>query len=164
MFPAAGNMPADREARREAEGNVFMGAEIEDNSNLQLDTGSVRDRSGVRSSLTDINQIDVFTDVFTEKKEVIEKERQTAMQELHGTVFIEPLNGQAETELTDLIFLDSTEELLIRNEQETVESRSGAFLWILPIMIILFTVSLFYQSSRKGKIEDDADNQSEAIA
>lgn len=141
-----------------------MELEIEDNTNLRLDTDSVRDRAGVRSSLTDINQIFVFTDIFIKKKETVEKEQQTAKEELYGTVFVEPLGNEAETEITDLIFLENTEELLIRNEQEIVESQSWSFIWILPVMVIMFAAALFYKNNRKGKKEYDADDQPEAVA
>lgn len=138
--------------------------EIEDNTNLQLNTDSVRDRVGVRSSLTDINQIFVFTDVFINRKETVEKEQQEAKEELNGTVFVKPFGNEAETEITDLIFLENTEELLIRNEQEMVESQSWSLVWILPLTVILFVAALFYKGNRKGKRKYDADNQSEAVA
>lgn len=141
-----------------------MGAEIEDNSNLRLDTDSVRDRVGVRSSLTDINQIFVFTDKFEAEKETVEKERQAAREELYGTVFVEQLGTEAKTELTDLMFLENTEELLIRNEQETGTRQSWSLIWILPAALILFAAALCCKSSRKGKMRYDADNQSEAAA
>ena len=141
-----------------------MELEIEDNTNLQLNTDSIRDRAGVRSSLTDINQIFVFTDIFIEKKETVEKEQQAAKEELYGTVFIEPIGNEEETEITDFIFLDHTEELLIRNEQEIVESQSWPLVWILPILVIMFAAALFYKSNWKGKEKYDADNQSEAVA
>lgn len=138
--------------------------EIEDNTNLQLNTDSVRDRVGVRSSLTDINQIFVFTDVFINRKETVEKEQQEAKEELNGTVFVKPFENEAETEITDLIFLENTEELLIRNEQEMVESQSWSLVWILPLTVILFVAALFYKGNKKGKKKYDADNQSEAVA
>lgn len=141
-----------------------MELEIEDNTNLQLNTDSIRDRAGVRSSLTDINQIFVFTDIFIEKKETVEKEQRAAKEELYGTVFIEPIGNEEKTEITDLIFLENTEELLIRNEQEIVESQSWPLVWILPILVIMFAAALFYKSNRKGKKKYDADIQSEAVA
>lgn len=141
-----------------------MGSEIDDNSNLQLDTDSVRDRVGVRSSLTDINQIFVFTDTFTKEKESVEEELQAAEEELHGTVFVETIGKEAETELTDLIFMENTEELLIRKEKETAESRSWSLLWIFSATLILFAAAFYYKSSRKGKQKDDVDDQSEAVA
>ena len=141
-----------------------MELEIEDNTNLQLDTDSIRDRAGVRSSLTDINQIFVFTDTFIEQKEKVKKEQQAAKEELCGAVFVKPLGNEAETEITDLIFLENTEELLIRNEQEIAESQSWSLIWILPIMVIMLAAALLYKGNRKGKKKYDADNQSEAIA
>lgn len=141
-----------------------MEAEIEDNANLRLDTDSVRDRTGVRSSLTDINQIFVFTDSFIEKKEAVEKEQQAAKEELYGTVFVETPGNETETELTDLIFLENTDELLIRNEQAAAERQSGPVLWILSVTIILFAAALLYKSNRKEKKKYDADNQPEAAA
>ncbi len=168
MFPTAGDpagwMGSLPERREGHEGNVYMGPEMEDNTNLQLDTGSVIDRVGVRSSLTDINRISVFTDGFMRKKEAVEKERQAAEEELYVTVFVEPPGNDTETDLTDFIFLENTEELLIRNEKETTESRSWFLLGILPVTFILFAAALLYMSNRKGKKKYDADNQSEAIA
>lgn len=152
-----------RDGKRQ-EGNVFMELEIEDKTDLLLDTDSVRDRVGVRSSLTDINQINVFSDIFIKKKETVEKERQAAKEKLYGTVFVETLGNEAETEITDLIFLDNTEELLIRNEQEIVESQPWPLLWILPVTIIMFAAALLYKTNRKGKKKYDADNQPEAVA
>lgn len=141
-----------------------MELEIEDKANLLLDTDSVRDRAGVRSSLTDINQINVFSDIFIKKKETVEKEQQAAKEELYGKVFIETLGNDTETEITDLIFLDNTEELLIRNEQEIVESQSWPLLWILPVTVIMFAAAFLYKTNRKGKQKYDADNQPEAVA
>lgn len=139
-----------------------MGTEIEENANLQLDVDSVRDRAGVRSSLTDINQIFVFSDSFQKEKEAVEKEQQAAKEELYGTVFVK--TPGKETELKDLIFLENTEELLIRNEQETAESQPWPLMWILFAAVVLFAAAFLYKDSRKGKKRHDADNQSEAIA
>lgn len=141
-----------------------MEPEIEDNTNLHLDTDSVRDRTGVRSSLTDINQIFVFTDAFIEQKEAVKKEQQAAKEKLYSTVFVKLFGNEAETKITDLMFLENTEELLIRNEQEIVENQSWTLIWILPITVIMFAAALFYKSSMKGKKKYDVNNQSEAIA
>lgn len=139
-----------------------MGPEIEDISNLQLDVDSIRSRAGVRSSLTDINQIFVFSDSFRKTKESVEKEQQAAKEELYGTVFVKTLGK--ETELKDFMFLENTEELLVRNEQEAVGSRSWSPLWILPVMVILFATAFYYKWNGRGKKKYDADNQSEAAA
>ncbi|MCM1267228.1 MAG: hypothetical protein NC302_04920 [Bacteroidales bacterium] len=139
-----------------------MGPEMDDNADLQLDTGSVRDRVGVRSSLTDINRISVFTDAFIEEKEAVEQEKQAAKEKLQGTVFVELFADEAETGITDLIFLDHTEELLIRNEQEAVERKPQPLMWTLPAAVMLFAATIFY-IIRKGKAKEDADDQSETV-
>lgn len=49
---------------------------MEDNSKLQLDTESINNRNGVCSSLTDINDINIFTTDFENQILQINNQRQ----------------------------------------------------------------------------------------
>lgn len=142
-----------------------MGQDAED-VNLWLDIDSVKDRAGVHSSLTDINRISVFTDRFGEEKAAVEEEHQAAKEELYDTVFVCPFGNGAETELTDLMFLEKTEESPMRSEQETVKSQSWHLTWIIFAAVILLAGAflLYNKRSEERKRQYDADNQPEATA
>lgn len=137
---------------------------MEDNVELKLDTDSVRERTGVRSSLTDINQIFVFTNAFEERKEAVENARRTANEELRDTVFAERFQYEDSADITDLMFMESTEELLIRNEQERTQDLTWSGIWFLPAAVLLCVTALIYMRKRKGKQKHDVDDQLKAIA
>lgn len=138
--------------------------EIEDNGDLKLDTDSVRERTGVRSSLTDINQIFVFTNEFEKQKKAVESARESAEEELRDTVFAEQFQYEGSTDITDFMFLESTEELLIRNEQEMTQNPSRPVIWLLPAAVLVCVTAFIYMRKRKGKQKHDADDQLKAIA
>lgn len=140
--------------------------ETEDNVNLKLDTDSVRERTGVRSSLTDINQIFVFTNVFEERKEAVEKAQKTVEEDLRDTVFVEAFENGESADITNFMFLESTEELLIRNEQEIAENNMRPVIWLLSaaILICALASAFVYRKNRKGNKKQDADNKLKAVA
>lgn len=140
--------------------------ETEGNVNLKLDTDSVRERTGVRSSLTDINQVFVFTDTFKERKEAVEREQKTAEENLRGTVFAKAFEGGESADITDLMFMESTEELLIRNEQEAADKNSWTPAWLVVAAILIGACAAAFvcKKNRKGKKKQDDDDQLKAVA
>lgn len=140
---------------------------MEEDTNLKLNTDSVRERTGVRSSLTDMNEIYVFTDDFEEKKQESDKETQDAEITLHNKVF----NYQIEYESVDItasLFLENTGEPIIRNGQSTEEIKSiSAFTGMLAAVVILVIGVAYWMGSRRnrrGKRNYDIDNQRETAA
>ncbi len=133
---------------------------MEENANLELDTSSVNSRNGVRSSLTDLNEVYVFTDEFQEQKEIVTQEKikqeSEMMKKMFGDMMI---SGEEEGVITKL-FSGKEEALIVRNEQ-TVES--GHSFWAqaggLLLIIIVFAVGTAMMFKEKGKKENDADDK-----
>ncbi|MBD5394079.1 MAG: hypothetical protein HDR71_07375 [Lachnospiraceae bacterium] len=135
---------------------------MEENENLELDTDSVKDRSGVRSSLTDMSNIPVFTDEFEEKKEAVDQRKQSEEQELNTKVFSQEILQYVGSDITAYLFRETTEELVIRNEQEALDKDTLPAAAVFMIMAIVLIFGAIYWSGRKGKRKNDVNDQPEA--
>ena len=128
----------------------------------ELDTDSVKDRSGVRSSLTDMSNIPVFTDEFEEKKEAADQRKQSEEQELNTKVFSQEILQYVDSDITAYLFRETTEELVIRNEQEALDKDTLPAAAVFMIMAIVLIFGAIYWSGRKGKRKNDVNDQPEA--
>lgn len=133
---------------------------MEENTNLELDTDSVSGRNGVRSSLTDINGVFVFTDEFEKQKDKVNEEYQSTREELDGKVFAQAMVGTQEDSVRTQLFQPGNEQLIVRNEQVQGKDypiiyQAGGLLLIL-IVFLLGTVTLF---RKKGTNKNDIDNK-----
>lgn len=133
---------------------------MEENTNLELDTDSVSGRNGVRSSLTDINGVFVFTDEFEKQKDKVNEEYQSTREELDVKVFAQAMVGTQEDSVRTQLFQPGNEQLIVRNEQVQGKAypiiyQAGGLLLIL-IVFLLGTVTLF---RKKGTNKNDIDNK-----
>lgn len=137
---------------------------MEEKENLELDTDSVKDRTGVRSSLTDMSNIPVFTDEFEEKKEAADKEKQSEEQALNAKVFSQEMLQHEDGDITAYLFGKETQELVVRNEQETLEAYTPPAAAALVIMAGILIFGAICLSGRKGKRKNDVNDQPETPA
>ena len=133
---------------------------MEENANLELDTDSVNGRNGVRSSLTDLNGVFVFTDEFQEQKENVTEEKIKQESEMKKKMFDDRMtSGEVEDVVTKL-FSDKEETLIVRNEQT---AEGGYSFWFqaggLLLIIIIFAPGTAILFKGKGKKKDDADDK-----
>ncbi len=135
-----------------------MESTINENNDLKLDVESVNDRLGVTSSLTDINQVPVFSSYFQEKKEQYLEDREKVEESLSQNVFyIQPKEEQTD-EVIEKLFAGLEDTTIIRDETGMIQGRS------YPVMsITLFTAAVFLTaillSHKKRSKGHDADNQ-----
>ncbi len=125
--------------------------ETNEDTNLELDTDSVRGRMEIRSSLTDINQIYVFSDEFQDRKEEVEQAYQAEQEILSAKVFDQQISYDDKNDIAGNLFLSNTEELIVRNEQETPDSKSVYQVMILTGILLVFILGTMYLFGRKGK-------------
>lgn len=133
---------------------------MEENSNLDLDTDSVNSRNGVRSSLTDLNGVLVFTDEFQEQRERFIEGKEEQETEIRTKMFENLfLSGEEEGVVTKL-FSGRAEALIVRNEQT---AESGQPVWLqaggLILIALLFAGVMAMLFKGKGKQEYDADDK-----
>ena len=125
--------------------------ETNEDTNLELDTDSVRGRMEIRSSLTDINQIYVFSDEFQDRKEEVDQAYRAEQEILSAKVFDQQISYDDKNDIAGNLFLSNTEELIVRNEQETPDSKSVYQVMILPGILLVFILGTVYLFGRKGK-------------
>ena len=125
--------------------------ETNEDTNLELDTDSVRGRMEIRSYLTDINQIYVFSDEFQDRKEEVDQAYRAEQEILSAKVFDQQISYDDKNDIAGNLFLSNTEELIVRNEQETPDSKSVYQVMILPGILLVFILGTVYLFGRKGK-------------
>lgn len=134
---------------------------MDENSNLKLETESIKERIGVRSSLTDINQISVFTDAFEVLIEEKELREQKDKQELNAQMFVEELLNTDKNGIIGNLFMTKTEELIIRNEQQEVDDFKSPTMISSLIMVAAFVFGIVCFWGAKGKPKNDVNNKFE---
>lgn len=134
---------------------------MSDNSYLDLDTESISGRIGVRSSLTDINQVFVFTDKFEDKMGQIAIEEQHKQQILDETIFSEDVMAVVDTSIIDRLFVSDIEELIIRNGKENTTDHMFPTIAGMLIMAVLLVLSIRGLFGTKGKQENDVNHKFE---
>lgn len=125
--------------------------ETNEDTNLELDTDSVRGRMETRSSLTDLNQIYVFSDEFQDRKEEVDQAYRAEQETLSAKVFDQQISYDDKNDIAGNLFLSNTEELIVRNEQETPDSKSVYQVMVLPGILLVFILGTVYLFGRKGK-------------
>ncbi len=136
---------------------------MSENSRINLDATSIRSRIGTRSSMTDLNQIYVFTDEFEEQKEKIEDRQQMKKSDLEAKIFFTQIQEKNGGGITDFLFQEQTEQKIVRTEPVTNHNNlpylGGSLLTILFILLL----SALFLFRKKGKEKHDADNQFQTI-
>lgn len=134
---------------------------MSDNTYLDLDTESIIGRIGVRSSLTDINQVSVFTDKFEEKMGQVSMEGQQKQQMLDETIFLEDVMAVVDTSIIDRLFVSDIGELIIRNEKENTTDHMFPVVAGMLIMAVLLVLSIRSLFGTKGKQRNDVNHKFE---
>lgn len=130
---------------------------MEDNTNLNLDTESIRARGGINSSLTDMNQIPIFTDEFEKQISIVNQEEYLVDQKLHGAIFGEQIVFEENTGILDQMFRYETQELIIRNEQAEAGEQTY-YTWAGIMLILMAAVTCVYMYGKRGTKKNDVNN------
>lgn len=131
---------------------------MEDNTKLDLDADSVKDRTGVRSSLTDINQIFVFTNDFKNKKEKADQEYLAEQKALKTQMFNMQLMNEND-DVTGQMFLTTGQETIVRNEQTMTGTSAASSIFGLAGILAVFMIGTMYLFRKKGKRGNDVNDQ-----
>lgn len=126
----------------------------EEDTTLNLDTASIKDRTGfTSSSLTDINQIPVFSDAFEENFENKKAKDEDRDEMLINQVFFDDATGVFKEDICSQLFLQTDSEIIIRNDniggsaQSFMEIAAGLCMAGIFVAVIV----LFYGRKGKGK-------------
>lgn len=122
---------------------------MEEGTGLKLDTKSVKNRTEAGASLTDENQIAVFTDEFEQKKQDSEKAQQTEQSKLAERIFL----GQAmenPDNLSETLFLTVQPGRLSKGRENGPMEKSGYGIGIFPLVFVIIMLG-FRMSRRKKK-------------
>ena len=128
---------------------------MDENSKLELDTEAVYHKTGVRSSLTDVNDISVFTDEFEERVSLSEQRRNQTDSLRKEQIFGKADFTVEEEDVRTEMFLNEERGEILRMEQEpsAVMGRSTIAGVIVLLMICIAGICITFR--RKGNSKDD---------
>ncbi len=131
---------------------------MEENTNLDLNTDAIRERSGIRSSLTDMNEIPVFSDLFQEKKEQAGRAQAAEKEALSGIVFEGQVIAAQGDVISEKLFLTRDESLVIRNDTAGYEQTAYEVGAVLMFVAVL-AAGVFFLFRKRGGKKNDVNNQ-----
>lgn len=125
-----------------------------DEADLEFDTSDLEGNDESYSSLTDTNDISVFTDEFEEDvSEIIQKENEDT-ERLYNQLFLyEMKEKKTDTSIVQGLFQTETQQVV--REEAISESKNSAGFMLLGILILIFLwIMAKYIRMRKQKRED----------
>ena len=132
---------------------------MEDNSKLQLDTGSINNRNGVCSSLTDINDINIFTTDFENQILQINNQRQEKEKIQKKKTFSSTSWTKEDDIILPHLFVNTEIKEIVRNEPKTITSLeltnqlSGFAILFVIFVSVLFAI--FYKKGTSKNVHND---------
>ena len=124
---------------------------MEDNNKLQLDTESINNRNGVRSSLTDINDINIFTTDFENQILQINNQRQEKEKIQKKKTFSSISWTKEDDIILPHLFVNTEIKEIVRNEPKTITSLELTnHLSGFAILFVIFVSVLFAIFYKKG--------------
>lgn len=129
---------------------------------LDLNTESIKERTGTYSSLTDLNQIPVFSDFFKERKEMTRQEEQAAEQALSESVFYLPVVEKEKNDISEKMFMSTDAEMVIRNTADAADKMQYGTT-IAGILAIAVLVAALWIYRKKGNKKNDVNIKSAEI-
>lgn len=132
---------------------------MDDNSKLDLNTESIHQRTGISSSLTDINQIFVFTDEFENIKNKVDSTSQLEKANLEAKIFEQQMTLEVEDEIIGELFAGKIEKTVVREEKLSSNENSFYLPGCLFLILSALVLSMMMGIKKKEKKRDDVDNQ-----
>lgn len=132
---------------------------MEDNSKLQLDTESINNRNGVRSSLTDINDINIFTTDFENQILQINNQRQEKEKIQKKKTFSSTSWTKEDDIILPHLFVNTEIKEIVRNEPKTITSLeltnqlSGFAILFVIFVSVLFAI--FYKKGTSKNVHNN---------
>lgn len=130
-------------------------------TDITIDASVLKERNNTYSSLTDINDANVFTDSYEEKMDQIKGQENELYLKEEESIFIKEINKGQDTYEQEKkeMFHESSTQIL---REVTTNTTSGVEL-IIPLIGIAFVVMILlltkYMKNRKRKWEkNDVDN------
>lgn len=126
----------------------------ETDSELKLDMSVFQNEGEAYSSLTDINDIPIFTSSFREITEKVSKQEKQEEQHIAKQIFNDKMTDlQTNEELVQVLFQGETQRI-IKKEAEIEESNSVLIYPMLGLFFAVFlVVMLGYCKKRSAKTE-----------
>lgn len=132
---------------------------MEENSRLDLNTESIHQRTGISSSLTDINQIFVFTDEFQNIKNKVNSKEQLKKELLEAQIFEQQMAIEAEDDIIANLFITEEEKTVVRDGQMAADENPIYLLGSLLLILFALALSTTVWFKKKEKKSNDVDNQ-----
>lgn len=125
-------------------------------SDLEFDTSVLKDRGETYSSLTDMNEIEVFTRSFEKRIETVREQENSyevylAEQPFTGVMAVDESGEQ----ILEVLFQDR-QQSMIRGGEVEGQSRNGIIFSVVGVLFALFLgIMLLYCRKRNRKIEKE---------
>ena len=131
-----------------------------DSANLELDAGAAAYRVNVRSSLTDLNGIPLFTDEFVEIRQYTEEEIQREQESLREKTFTEQmLVKETESIIAQMFTIQDTQTIVRAEQQEQINYSLPEMLGSVLLAGTVLLVGIWMFVRKKGTVRYDNDNQ-----
>ncbi len=134
--------------------------EEKDSTNLELDAHAAAYRVNVRSSLTDLNGIPLFTDEFVQIRQDTEEEIQREQEELQGKTFTEQmLVKETDSVLSQMFTVLDTQTIVRAQRQEQTAYSISEMIGSILLAGTVLLVGIWMFVRKKGNAGYDNDNQ-----
>ncbi len=134
--------------------------EEKDSANLKLDAGAAAYRLNVRSSLTDLNGIPVFTDGFERIRQCVDEGLKQAQDILKSKTFTEKMQeNETDSILAQMFMVQDTQAIVRAERQEQTGYSAAETIGSALLVGIVLLVGMGMLVKKKGTTRDDNDNQ-----
>lgn len=131
-----------------------------DSANLELDAATAAYRLNVRSSLTDLNGIPVFSDEFERIRQCTEDGLRQAQGILKGKIFTEEMQENETDSVITQMFMSQDGQAIVRAERQEQTGYSAAeMIGSVVLFGIALLVGIGMLVRKKGTARYDDDNQ-----
>ncbi len=120
---------------------------------LELDVNNISNQGDTYSSLTDINNINLFTDSFQKQIESVNENEVGKLQDINSQLFMYSDDNDNESEIVSYLFLDNGVRV-IKQESENVKEQN--YLSFMTGFLVFFTIIavVIYLMYRKNKFQE----------
>lgn len=134
--------------------------EEKDSANLKLDAGAAAYRLNVRSSLTDLNGIPVFTDKFEQIRQCVDEGLKQAEDILKGRTFTEKMQeNETDSILAQMFMVQDTQAIVRAERQEQAGYSATETIGSALLIGVVLLVGIGMLVKKKGTAKYDNDNQ-----
>lgn len=118
-------------------------------SGLNFETGNMQNNDKTYSSLTDINNINLFTTSFQLNVELKEENEMQKMQEVKMQMFVYSNEDDHYSEIIDSMFLDNSNRIIKQDTLSVQEQTYGMTIISGFVVLTMFFVVIYLQYRNK---------------